>query len=91
MREAAGKEIVWSQTFEGQKILDASKTYARRLDAKEVPMPKSAEQFVFPCVDGTMKLAGRGQALRTSTVNQDREEHNGVLQGEADGPQPSDQ
>ena len=44
MREAAGKEIVWSQTFEGQKILDASKTYARRLNAKEVPMPKSAQR-----------------------------------------------
>ena len=74
-----------------RKILDASKTYARRLNAKEVPMPKSAEQFIFPCVDGTMKLAGRDQALRTSTVNQDRQKHNGVLQGEADGPQPSDQ
>ena len=46
-------------------------------------------------VDGTVKLEGRDQALRTSTVNQDQpaqgEEHNGVIQREADGSQPSDQ
>ena len=70
--------------------MDASEIYARRLNAKEVPMSKNGE-FVFHFADGnTVKLAGRDRALRKSTFIQDHlargEEHNDVLPGESDGP-----
>ena len=56
---------------------------------------QDGESFTFPVADGSVKLAGRDQAIRESTSIQDRplrrDEHNGVLQGESDGSQPSDQ
>ena len=45
MQRESGKEIVWSQTL--------------RLNAKEVLMPKKAEEFVIPFTDGSVKLEGR--------------------------------
>ena len=75
--------------------LDASEIHARRLNAKEVLMPKKREEFRCTCADGTVKLAGRDQVFRTSTSTEDLlaqgEEHNDVFQGDTDGSHPSDQ
>ena len=63
--------------------MDASEIHARRLSAKEVRMPKLRE-FAFPFEDGkTVKLAGRDNVFRKSTLIQvslaQGEEHNEVL------------
>ena len=48
----------------------------------------SGEKFIFPIEDGTVKLSGGDQVLRTSTLirdRPDREEEQRNLQGESDG------
>ena len=47
--------------------MDASEIHAKRLNAKEVLTPMSGEKFIFPIADGTVKLSGGDQVLRTST------------------------
>ena len=51
--------------------MDASKFHARRFNAKEVLTPKEVETS-FPIVDGTVKIIGREQRLRTSTSIQNK-------------------
>ena len=68
--------------------MDASEMYAKRLNAKEVLTPVSGEKFIFPIADGTVKISGGDQVLRTSTLirdNPDRGEEEDNLQGESDG------
>ena len=59
--------------------MDASELHARRLDAKDVLTPMKGEKFIFPIADGTVKISGGDQVLRTSTLLRDRpdrgEEH----------------
>ena len=87
-----GKEDILVADVEELENLDASEILFRRLDAKEVLMPKSGDNFIFLVADGTVKLAGRDQVFRRSISSQDHlardEEHNDVLQGESDGSQP---
>ena len=66
----------------------ASELHARRLNAKEVLTTLSGEKLIIPIADGTVKLSGGDQVLRTSTLIRDRpdrgeEQYN--LQGESDG------
>ena len=52
----------------------------------------SGEKFIFPVADGTVKLSGGDQVLRTSIVIRDRPdggEEQGNLQGESDGSSSS--
>ena len=68
--------------------MDASEIYAKRLNAKEVLTPMSGEKFMFPIAEGTVKLSGGDQVLRTSTLirdRPDRREEQGNLQRESDG------
>ena len=49
------------------------------------------EKFIFPIADGTVKLSGGDQVLRTSTLfreNLDRGGEQANLQGESDGSSP---
>ena len=68
--------------------MDASEIHAKRLDAKEVLTPMSGEKFIVPVANGTVKLSGGDQVLRTSTLIQDRpdrgEERENLL-GDPDG------
>ena len=48
--------------------MDASEIYSQRLTAKEVIFPKENGKFIFPAVDGRIKLSGGDQELRTSTL-----------------------
>ena len=63
--------------------LDVSHIHARRLNAKEVLVPKHKEVIVFSCTDGTVMLARRDQVFRTSTLihylPEQGEEHNDAL------------
>ena len=66
--------------------MDASELHARRLNAKEILTPKRSGNFIFPVADGTVKIFGRGQRLRTSTLTQERPERGGgpeILQGKS--------
>ena len=49
--------------------MDASELYARRLNAKEVFTPMEGEKFRFSIADGTVKISGEDQDLRTSTLH----------------------
>ena len=46
---------------------DASEHHARRLNAKDVVTPQRSGIFTFTVADGTVKIFGGGQHLRTST------------------------
>ena len=48
--------------------MDASEIHARRLNAKEVLTPMKGENYIFPVEDGTVKISGEDQDLRTSTL-----------------------
>ena len=48
--------------------MDASVLHARRLNAKEVLTPTKFEKFMFPVADGTVKISGEDQDLRTFTL-----------------------
>ena len=49
--------------IEELETLGASEIHARRLNAKEVLMPKKGDRFIFPIADGTVKLSGRDQVF----------------------------
>ena len=68
--------------------MDVSEIHARRLNAKEVLTPMEGDNFTFPVADGTVKIYGGDQHLRTSTLIRDspeRGEEQEVLRGESDG------
>ena len=68
--------------------MDACVILAKRLNAKEVIMLMSGEKIIFPIADGTVKLFGKDQVLRTSTFirdSRDRGEEQGNLLRESDG------
>ena len=74
--------------------MDASEIYSKRLNAKEVILPKQGE-FIFPDADGRIKTLGGDQELRTSTFVRHRPiqgESNINFLGESEGslPQPQD-
>ena len=54
--------------------MDASKLYARRLNAKDVLTPQRSGNFICPGGDGTVIIFGREQRLGTSTLTWDRPE-----------------
>ena len=74
--------------FEELEKTDASEIHAWRLNARRVLTHQNCEQFIFPIADGTVKLSGGDQIVRTSTFirdNPDRGEEQGNLLGESDG------
>ena len=84
----SGKETSWSSDIEELEQMDAPKIYAKRLNEKEVLTHMSGEKFIFQIADGTVKLSGGDQVLRTSTLIRDRPDRGeelGNLQRESDG------
>ena len=74
--------------------MDASETYSKRLNAKEVIFPKEKGEFIFPIADGRIKTPGGDQDLRTCTLVRQRpiqgENHIDFL-GESEGSHPPPQ
>ena len=71
--------------------MDASGIHAKRLNAKEVLTPMRGEKFIFPVVDGRIKISGGDQELRTSTLIRDhpiRGEGQRDFLGESEGSPP---
>ena len=80
MREGISKGDILVADIEDLEKMDASEIHAKRLNAREVLRP------IFPFADGTVKLSGGDQVLRTSTLIRDRPgrgEEQGNLQGES--------
>ena len=72
--------------------MDASEIYSKRLNAKEVILPKENGKFVLPVADGRIKTLGKDQDLRTSTLVPHRPnqgESNIDFLGESEGSPPS--
>ena len=69
--------------------MDASDIYSKKdSNAKEVSTPQRSGNFIFPVADGTVKICGGEQRLRTSTLNGERPERGEEqdnLRGESDG------
>ena len=71
--------------------VDASDLHARRLNAKEVLTPQRSGSFRFSVADGTVKIFGREQRLRTLTLTRDRPERGEeqkILRGKSDELDP---
>ena len=67
--------------------MDASELHARWVNAKEVLTPIEGDNFIFPVADGTVKISGENQDLRTSTLTRespDRGEEQDTLRGQSD-------
>ena len=74
--------------------MDASETYSKRLNAKEVIFPNENGEFIFPVADGRIKLPGGDQDLRTSTLIREhpiRGEGHVDFLGESEGSLPPPQ
>ena len=88
---SAGRILV--ADIEELEEMDASELHARRLNAKEVLTPTKGEKFKFPVADGTVKISGEDQDLRTSTFlrdSPDRGEKNKIIfeENQTGLPQP---
>ena len=64
-------------------ILVADVEELEKMDASEIPA-ENGEKMIFPVANGTVKLSGGDQVLRTSTSIRDRPDR-GEFQGESDG------
>ena len=67
--------------------MDASELHARRLSAKEVLTPQRSGNFIFTVAEGTVKIFGGEQRLRTTTFTRNHPERgeDQVLRVESDG------
>ena len=76
------------------ETMDASEIYSKRLNAKEVIVPKEKREFIFSIADGRVNTLGGDQELRTSTLIRQRpirgESHLDFL-GESEGSLPPPQ
>ena len=63
--------------LEELETMDASEIYSKRLNAKEMILPKQGE-FIFPIADGRIKTIGADQELNISTLVRHR-----PIQGES--------
>ena len=84
----SGKETYWSQTSQNWRKMDESDIHGKSLNVKEVLTPMRGEKLRVPIADGTVKLSGGDQDLRTSTLirdSPDRGEEQDNLRGESDG------
>ena len=86
-----GKGDVLIADLEELETMDASETYSKRLNAKEVIFTKENAKLFFQDADGRIKLLGGDQELRTPTSIRDRpirgESHVDFL-GESEGSLP---
>ena len=67
--------------------MDASELHVRRLNTKEVLTSQRSGNFIIPVADGTVKIFGREQRLRTySSIweRPERRQEQEVLRGESD-------
>ena len=80
--------------MEDLEKLDASDVYPRRINAKEILIRQTDDDFMFPFADGTAKLSGKDYEFRESSLRQEQpvrsEDFSGELQGEPGESQPTE-
>ena len=59
---------VLAADLEELETMDASEIFTKRLNAKEVMLPKENGNFIFPVANRRIKLSGGDQELRTLTL-----------------------
>ena len=79
------REDVLTAEIEELEKLDASETYPRRLNAKEVLITHKDGEFVFLVADGSAKLSGRDYEFQEPTVRRESAEKRENLSGESHG------
>ena len=91
-REEFGKETLIADLEDVLEKLDASEIYPRRINAKEVLISQTGDEFIFPAADGIAKLSGWDDDVREPTLRRKqtvrREDFSGDLQGEPGESQP---
>ena len=98
-----GYELIAGRIWKGDVLiadtedlekLDASEIYPRRINAKEVLMTQTGDEFIFPEADDTAKLSGRDCEFREPAVRREptvrSEDFSGELQGESGESQPTE-
>ena len=72
-----GYELIAEDDLEGDILiadledlekLDASDIYPRRINAKEVLISETGDEFIFPFADGTAKMSGKDHDFREPTL-----------------------
>ena len=81
---------IWEQDIlvaeiEELKKLNASETYPRGLNAKEVLITQEDGEFVFPVADGSAKLSGRDYEFQEPTLRRESTVKRENLSGESQG------
>ena len=79
------EEKILTAEIEELEKLDASETYTRRLNAKEVLITQRDEQFVSPMADGSAKLSGRNCEFQELTLRRESTVRRENLSGESHG------
>ena len=74
--------------------MDASEIHPRRLNAKDVLIPHTNGEFVFPLADGSAKLSGRDYEFQEPTLRREstvrRENLSGECHGDREESQPEE-
>ena len=65
-RERIWKGDIRVADIEELEEMDVAELHARRINSKEVLTPVKGDNFIFPVADGTVKIFGEAQDLRTS-------------------------
>ena len=87
------KDILFAEIEESEK-LDASKTYPRKLNAKEVMITQKDREFIFLVTDRSAKLSGRTTTSKNPFLDGEsparRENLSGDFQGDREEFQPEE-
>ena len=83
-REFWEEDILIAEIEELEKS-DASETYPRRLNAKEVLITTKNGEFIFPVADGSAKLSGRDYEFQEPTLRREYSVKRANLSGESHG------
>ena len=79
--------------MEDLEKFDASEIYPRRINAKEILIRQTDDEFILPIADGTAKLSGRDYEFRESTLRREPtvrgEDFNRELHDEPGESQPT--
>ena len=79
------EEDILTAEIEELEKLDASETYPRRLNAKEVLITQKDGELIFPVADGSAKLSGRDYEFQEPTLRRESTVRRENLSGECHG------
>ena len=88
------EEDILTAEIEELEKLDASETFPKRLNVKQVLLTQRDGEFIFPVADGSAKLSGRDYEFQEPTLRREytvrRENLSGESQGEREEFRPEE-